>query len=56
MQYSATGNYNLWPLDNTMKLHKKYKGLIAHTYARTHTNPFSNDYFYPSSDASIWDS
>ena len=26
---------------------KKCKGLIAHTYARTHTNTFSNDYFYP---------
>ena len=26
---------------------EKYKGLIAHTNARTHTNTFSNDYFYP---------
>ena len=26
---------------------KKYKGLIAHTNARKHTNTFSNDYFYP---------
>ena len=26
---------------------KMYKGLIAHTNARTHTNTFGNDYFYP---------
>ena len=25
----------------------KYKGLIAHTNARMHTNTFGNDYFYP---------
>ena len=24
-----------------------YKGLIAHTNARTHTNTLGNDYFYP---------
>ena len=26
---------------------KRYKGLIAHTNARAHTNTFGNDYFYP---------
>ena len=25
---------------------KVYKGLIAHTNTRTHTNTFGNDYFY----------
>ena len=38
------------PLDSKMKLleeEKGYKGLIAHTNARTHTNTFGNDYFHP---------
>ena len=39
-------NYQAFIVLNRKKK-KKYKGLIAHTNARTHTNTFSNDYFYP---------
>ena len=58
MQYFATGNYNLRPPSIVQRNYpslycikpeedeNRYKGLIAHTNERTHTNTFSNDYFY----------